>query len=443
MITRSAPLTWAQQNIWQQHHHLPPEHRKELTFAIRYNPPPGSTVTNLRQAMDALVRRYESLRTTYGFTAPEAGPDDAPAGPGEPRQWVAAPGHVPTVLHDSATDPGTAAADVLAGAQDRAFDLDREWPVRLVVLSHDGVPSLMVVLGHHIAIDDWSLEAIRTEFAVLHSDLLARRPVRLPAVSHHPVDLAGHESSPAGRDIAEPALAYWQRTLDQAPADQFQSVRKPVAAEPAGTFSAAEPDSCSLTLSSVTALPAVHQLAERHHVWPSLVHTAAYVTALANYTASPAIALLTYVSNRDLPGYGDLKTCLFQPVPIVVDLTDSPAFDEVVRRTAKACGEAMEHSHYPHDEAQALLTAQNVRLATAVNYLSYPDKERGGARTLLAHNAPSPGWSALGDDCYLRVSEWRDCVVTTLYASSEVMTADAAEHLLTGMADLLANSSPS
>ncbi|MFC5286540.1 condensation domain-containing protein [Actinokineospora guangxiensis] len=418
---RTAPLTWGQRNIWLDHQQLPPSARHELNFSVDYTPPEGSTAQNLRRALDALVRRYESLRSTYGWV------------PGQGAvQRVEPPGPVPVLVHETTEHPGVPASEVLAKAGSEPFDLDARGPIRATVITTDGVPTLMVFVGHHIAVDDWSLERMRAEYAELHGDLLARRPVRLSPVRHHPVDLAAYEASPAGRAAADRAADYWSRTLAEAPSDLWSARRVP-AGGPAH----------SVTASSTAVLAAARELASRHQVWPSLVHTAAFTAVAAACTGAAGVPFLAYASNRDLPLHADLMSCLFLPVVVHTDCSDTPAFDEIVRRTAKSCGEAMDHSHAEYDRVLELTALESagratpLRLATAVNYLQYPDKTRGGTRSTLTHNAAPTGWAALEDDFYLRIGEWSDCTVTTLYASGDIMTPETAERFLRAMESLL------
>ncbi|MGQ0841560.1 condensation domain-containing protein [Actinokineospora sp.] len=423
---RTASLSWGQRNIWLDHHQLPPRARHELNFSISYTPPPGSTVANLKLALDSMARRYESLRSTYGW---EAGRGVV--------QRVDSPRPVPVRCHDTAERPEVSVTEVVAEVTEAEFRLDEQWPMRACVISTDSVPKLMVVVGHHIAVDDWSLEGMKREFAELHADLVAKRPVRLASVRHHPVDLAGYEASPAGVAASARALSYWDRTLAQVPTDQFTARRGP----------GQEPHSA--TLSSPAALAAAHDLATRHGVWPSLVHTAAFAAVLSAYTGSGGVAYRTYASNRDLPLHADMMSCLFLPVLVHTDCADDPAFDEVVRRTAKTCGEAMDHSYSAYDEALELVARHgfargaDLRLGTAVNYLKYPDKTRGGGRTVFNRNAVPTHWSLLGADCYLRISEWQDCAVTTLYAADTVISAADVEHFLRGMEAVLVRAAAS
>jgi hypothetical protein len=405
---RSAPLCWGQRYIWLDHQQLPLEARDELNFAIRYDPPPGSTVDNLRLALNSLARRYESLRTRFL--------------PDGPTQVVDPPRPVPVQCHET-VGALEAATDVVNSVSTAPFSLDSEWPIRAVIVTTDSVPKLMVVVGHHIAVDDWSLELLKKEFASMHGAIVARQPLRLPPVRHHPIELARFESSPTGQELNAHTLSYWDSTLAITPTDQFAS-RRVLDGPPH-----------SATLSSPAALEAAHTLAQRYGVWPSMIHTAAFAATLAQFTHSPTATYRTFASNRDLPQYGDIMSCLFQPTLVHTEVT--PNFEDLIRLTVKDCSTAMENSYFAYDEALKLAEAHGAQIGTALNYLKYPYMSRGGTRTVFTRNPTPEKWSLLGDDLYLRISEWQDCIVTTLYASGSIMSADDVEAFLRSMEALV------
>ena len=419
---RSAPLCWGQRFIWLNHHQLPPDGRHDLHFTMTYRPPAGSTtVQNLRLAMDLLVRRHEGLRTTWSSG------DGGPAG--QPTQRVHPPGPLPVRLHET-TDGTSRPAEVLARLTTTEFRLDREWPIRVGIVCTDSAPTLMVVVVHHAAVDDWSFELLKKEYADLHDAIVAKRPVRPPAVRQHPVDLARFEASPAAQASNALALAQWERVASAAAADPFWSRRT-------GATGAH-----SVSLSSPAVMAAAQTMAVRCGVWPSLVYTAAFTAVLAAYTGTADLGYQMYAANRG-GSHGDVVTCRFQPVPVHVGCADDPPFSEVVSRTAQRCGEAMQHSSYGYDEALEAVSrlaferGAGIRLGTAFNYVRSTYLRRGGQRTIVNRNPEPAWWRRLDEDCYLRVSDWLDCTLATLQVSSAIMGGDDAELFLRGFETLL------
>jgi hypothetical protein len=422
-VDRYASLCWGQRYVWLNHHQLPPEARRELNFTISIGPAAGSTIESLRLALDFLVRRHEGLRTTY-HTDGEAGP----------IQRVHPPRSVPVVCYDTENYSASSLSGLVNDLTAAEFVLDEEWPIRACIISTGSVPKRIVLVTHHTAVDDWSLETLKREADELHISIMARRPAALPPVRHHPVDLARHEMSPEAAEIHRRSRDYWDRGLRHIPADLFGVRRVPGSAEPAAL---------SASLSSPAALSAARSLATRHGVWPSIVYTATFTALLAAYTYSPVVFYRTFASNRDSSRHADVLTCMFQPVLVHVDCADNPSFAEVIRRTAVRCGEALDNSYCEYDEIMETISRRSVergmgiRIAAAFNHLRYASKVRGGTRTIFNWNPSPRSWSLLDDDSYLRVSEWQDCVVATLNARPAVMAAADVERFLRGFETLL------
>ena len=78
-----------------------------------------------------------------------------------------------------------------------------------------------------------------------------------------------------------------------------------------------------------------------------------------------------------------------------------------------------------------------LRLGTVVNQLRYPYLVRGGQRTIVTRNQRPDSWALLPEDVYLRLSEWKDCLVLTLNARPEVISPADGERLLRGFEALL------
>ncbi|MBF9132824.1 hypothetical protein I0C86_28275 [Plantactinospora sp. S1510] len=417
---RSASLCWGQRYVWLNHHHLPPGSRHELNLSLSYDPPPGSTVENLRTAVEALVRRHEALRTTLHWDGTDG-----------PVQRVSPPMSVPLTVRE-VRHGSVRPADVINEQVTTRFRLDEEFPFRACIITSDSVPRLLVATGNHVAVDDWSLETIKREFWELHTAVLAGRPVTLPPVRQHPVDLARYEASTPARRTHERAMAHWSAALERIPADLFSRRRRP---DVAGAYSA--------SLSSPAAFAAAKKLAARYHTWPSLICTAAYVTLMAAYTAGDSVSFTTYAGNRDSRQHSDLLTCLFQPVIVDVPCDDDPTFDVLVQRTTERAGQALANSYSSYDEVVALVARHSterglaLRVTNAFNYIRHSATSRGGTRTLLTWNAEPVTWSQLENDSYLRVHEWQDCLMTTLSVRAPVMDREDVARFLHGLERLL------
>jgi hypothetical protein len=410
---RTSSLCWSHRYIWLDHHHRPTDAQGELNFMVSVDPPPGSTVASLRLAADNMVRRHEGLRTTYDLTGPV--------------QRVHPPGPMPVEVYDTAVLDRSAVAAAIQQFTTRPFQIEREWPIRGLIVTTNGVPTRIVVVGHHVSVDNWSQERFIQEFGALHTAILSGQPANLPSVRTHPVDLAHFEASAEAAPTNQRAVEYWDGELSRIPADVFAFRRERQPGEPVAH---------SGSLSSVAARDAAYTLAARYGTFPSMIYTAAFTALLAAYTGSTRSVYRTYAANRSADRHPNLVMCMFQPVLLHVDCSDDPPFAEVVRRTAARCWEALANSYSAYDETVELAARHayergiGIRTGASINVLRHPEKARGGRRTIFTWNAAPWKLSSLEDSFNVRMSEWQDCVLVTVHGNSMVVGRDDLERFV-------------
>ncbi|MYS71439.1 non-ribosomal peptide synthetase, partial [Streptomyces sp. SID5926] len=197
------PLSYAQQRLWFLHRLEGPSATYNIPTTLRLT---GTLDTDaLHTALNDLLARHESLRTTY--TEDDQGP----------RQVIHAwePGMLPLGVVD--TGEGELDAMLSAGVH-HAFDLTAGIPVRATLFRISEQEHVLLLLIHHIATDAWSRTPLGRDLAAAYS---ARCAGDVPAWEPLPVQYAdyalwqqevlGDEAdadAPAGRQ-----LAYWKEQL--------------------------------------------------------------------------------------------------------------------------------------------------------------------------------------------------------------------------------------
>jgi hypothetical protein len=416
-----SPLSFGQRYHWWNHHLLAPGTRHELSIVLRYTPPPGASVESLRLALQHLADRYEVLRTTFHSEGPVQ------------RVHPVAP--VPLIcIENDDGEPGGATA---LGSARRDFDLARELPIRALIFTKGTKPAIMIIILHHIAVDDWGANLLISELERVHEGILAGRPVSSGKAGPQPSDLARLEAA----DMAMPggasrsALAYWERELAAAPADPFASRRRiPAPSEPAAL---------GASLSSPACAAAARELAIRYRVWPSNVYLAAFIVMLHCYTGQQVMTCRLYCANRDRGERNAAVASLSLPVPMRVDCAAAATFADVVRQTAESSGTALAHSYFPYDEALELTALRGCRAQRPVspgaifNFLNHSATVSGLKRTVFLRNSPPVHWAQLGEDAHFRLYQRRDCAVATLNALTSIMSDADMEAFLRGFEAIL------
>jgi hypothetical protein len=176
----------------------------EWTFDL----PDGAAVDDVVAALEVLIERHESLRTTYVRGDP-------------PLQRVAGSGLLAVDLFEAEgpVPAGAVGVAVLAGdmvRRLRAADIDptAELPVRVAVATVSGVLRAAVAVFHHIAVDLGGMAVVGRQFTELAGDRTSRAA---GPRGHQPLDQAMAERSPAARRRAAAGLRDWDRRLRTMP----------------------------------------------------------------------------------------------------------------------------------------------------------------------------------------------------------------------------------
>ncbi|WP_353946868.1 condensation domain-containing protein [Streptomyces sp. HUAS MG91] len=287
---------------------------------------PAPLDTSVEAAVDALcvlVERHEALRTTF------------PHRPGElpEEQHVAAEGTfrvVERAHHTCPEQPDRYAESVARLSRHERFRLDRDFPLRLTLLTRNGTVSHVALAASHAAVDGSAL-------AILHDEwhaLVTGTPLPAPT-ARTPLDLAAEETSPGGRRRSEASLRYWENVLRTAPQAMFAEPRLR-----AGEYSTAQ-----LTLRSSRAGRALRDTAARTKSPAPTVLLAAWCTLAAHRAGQHTCVAAAPTGNRNRSGLARSVTTLSQDALLSLDMS-GPTFDAVLRRTWGAALDAYRHSRF-------------------------------------------------------------------------------------------------
>src|SRR4051812_26947671 len=148
-IVRQGPLNWTFRSVWNDHWQVPEAGRHEMNVTLIVPVPPGCSVDAAVAAWRALVERHEVLRTTIAF-APDGTPVQRvhrPDAVGPPRTIQAAP------------ETAEAWANRLA---ERPIEVMRTLSAPAVLAAGD-VASHLILVFHHLAVDEWSFDTIKRQ----------------------------------------------------------------------------------------------------------------------------------------------------------------------------------------------------------------------------------------------------------------------------------------
>ncbi|MET8159261.1 condensation domain-containing protein [Sphaerisporangium sp. NPDC005289] len=318
-----APLTFGQLSLWRSIQRLPPE---ACNLPQIWTLPDGASLASVEQALEALERRHESLRTRY-----------EPAGEGDLVQavWPPAPIHLDTI--DGDDDPVRVAEEAAERAGADPFDLavDRSWRARAVTV--EKVPVRLVICFHHIAVDAWAINQLHQEFLALLDGL----SIPEPAPSGR--ELAADQWSPERERRRRAARKFWTGVFEAAPAME----REPGTDGPEGR---AALSTRWARLGSKEAADAAGRIADRLTVSLPSVVLAAFCLAVHRRTGRDRLLVAVYAHNRSDPRWETLVAAQNQIVPLLVEPKAGEDFDELVRRVHWDSLRSYRHSVYNVDD---------------------------------------------------------------------------------------------
>ncbi|MFL6209204.1 MAG: amino acid adenylation domain-containing protein, partial [Pyrinomonadaceae bacterium] len=329
--TRLLPLSFAQQRLWFLDQLEPNNPLYNIPVVIRLEGQLDADA--LKQSLSEVVRRHESLRTT--FTALSK----------EPAQIVSAAAELTVVGVDlSALPVVERAAEVQrlshAEAQE-PFDLTTGPLLRATLLRLSAEEHVLLLTMHHIISDGWSMRVLAREVAALYAAFRQGQASPLKELAIQYADYAVWQREWLQGPALEAQLDYWRERLAAAPPVLELPTDRPRPAQP--RFAGA---------SVPVNLPArltedLKSFSRRAGVTPFMTLLAAWQVLLARYTGQTDIAVGTPVANRQQRELEGLIGFFINTLVLRTDLSGDPTFSELLGRVRETALGAYAHQDLP------------------------------------------------------------------------------------------------
>ncbi|HEX3529024.1 MAG TPA: amino acid adenylation domain-containing protein, partial [Thermoanaerobaculia bacterium] len=195
------PTSFAQERLWFLAQLDPDSLAYSLPAAVRLDG--ALDLPALRHALAAVVRRHESLRTTFANRG------------GQPVQRIAPPGVTELPVVDlGGIEPRDAEARRLTReAAQRPFDLAAGPLFAPLLLRESATRATLVLTVHHIVTDAWSMGVLVRELAAVYGGSTAGTPAVLPELPIQYADYARWQRGWLTGAVLEEELAYWRERL--------------------------------------------------------------------------------------------------------------------------------------------------------------------------------------------------------------------------------------
>jgi amino acid adenylation domain-containing protein len=326
-------LSFAQQRLWFFNQLDPGNSAYNIPAAVRLKGP--FNLAALEQCLNEIVKRHESLRTTFGKVD------------GRPTQVVAPTLTIKLPVVDlrklPAGERDIEVRRLVTAEAQRPFDLSQGPLIRGTVLRLADEEHVGLLTMHHIVSDGWSTGILIREMAALYVAFCAGGSSPLPALPIQYADFAHWQRQWLQGEVLETQIAYWQKQLAGAPALIELPTDHPRPAMQ--TFRGAHQ---SLVLPKHLK-DGFKALSRQEGVTLFMTLLAAFKVLLNRYTSQDDVLVGTPIANRNRQETEGLIGFFVNALVLRTDLSGDPSFRELLRRVREVCLGAYSHQDLPFD----------------------------------------------------------------------------------------------
>jgi amino acid adenylation domain-containing protein/FkbM family methyltransferase len=329
----TAPVSFAQQRLWFLDQLRPGSNEYNLPAALRLRG--ALDVESLRRSFNELVRRHETLRTTFRSVE------------GEPVQVIAPALAAELPLTDLSRLPAPEReAEALRLTQEEAtrpFDLERGPLVRATLVRLADEEHLLLFAMHHIVSDGWSMGVLVGEISTLYKAFVKGEPSPLKELPVQYADYAVWQREWLQGETLEAQLAYWRRQLEGAPPSLELPTDFP---RPDTQVTAGAVETLVLPSDLVGSLKA---LGRREGATLYMVLLAAFQTLLSRHTGQQDILVGSPIAGRGDTQLEELIGFFVNTLVLRTNFAGDPTFRELLSRVREVTLDAYAHQDMPFE----------------------------------------------------------------------------------------------
>lgn len=331
---KNLALSFAQQRIWFLQQLEPDSAAYNIPLAYHLTGPLNLMI--LRQSLNDLVQRHESLRTTFSIFE------------GRPIQ-VIAPSltlDIPAVdlrdLPDSEAE--SRARQLAAEDSQQLFNLSRGPLLRVTRLRLAEETHILVLTMHHIISDGWSIGLFFKELTALYNTHLNEKSAPLPELPIQYADFAVWQQEWLQGETLDNQLTYWERTLEGYP-----SALELPTDRPHPKLQTYHGDRRSIWLpQSVT--DALRILSQKEKATPFMALVAAFQLLLKRYSGQDDILVGSPIANRNRSEIEGLIGLFVNTLVLRTNISDNLTFRQLLSRVRETTVDAFAHQDLPFEK---------------------------------------------------------------------------------------------
>ena len=330
------PLSFYQQGLWVLSQLMPGTSLYHVPKAVRLE---GKLeVAALKNTLDHLVARHESLRTSFATVD------------GVPMQVVCKQLEVALPIVDlselAEAERELETRRLLREEVRRPFDLARGPLIRALLLRLGEQDHIFLLTMHHIITDGWSIGVMHREFMDLYEALAAGHPSPLPELRiQYPDYAVWHRQWFQGK-VYDSQLAYWKNQFKTLPPPLELPTDHPRPMLQAHKAFRGSKRRLVLTKELTKKLK---ELCQKEEATLFMVLLSAYQVLLHRYTGEEDIVVGSPIAGRCLAETESLIGLFVNALALRVDLSGNPSFRELLARVKEVALGAYANQDLPFE----------------------------------------------------------------------------------------------
>ena len=328
-----APLSFPQERIWFLEELSPGNLAYNAQATVRLRGPLDHGT--LQRTLTEIVRRHEVLRSAFQTV------DGVPGQVPRPPMQVPLP--VADVSSLAADLAERRAEEVVADAMRDPFDLAAPPLVRWVLIRHSELDHTLVHVEHHLVHDGWSYALFLHEMRALYSAFAAGLPSPLaePAVQY--CDFARWQRDWLSGEVLGACLSFWTAELAGSPPALDLVTDRPRPATQSFAGSAVRVDLPGSLCGKLRA----YSRSRGFTLYTTML--AGFAALMSRYSGQRDVVVGSGVANRRLAEIEQMIGMVVNTLPLRIDLSGRPDFDDLAGRVHATIGRAHEWQDVPLD----------------------------------------------------------------------------------------------
>jgi len=336
------PLSSAQERLWFFDQLLPGNPSYNIVEAMRLRGPLDEKA--LEAAFDELVRRHETLRTTFKLSG------EAPVQVVAASQPVAWRVEEMSGLPEHERSEAVKRRSIEEGLH--AFDLAKGPLLRVLLLKAGADDHSLIWTVHHIVSDGWSRGVFLRELTLLYGAFVAGSPSPLAPIVIQYADYAQWQRQWLGSEEFQRQMSFWQEQLgDGVPALELPTDHPRPAMQ---TFRGAA-HAFTIPRKLTDALKA---LSAREGATLFMTTLTVFQALLSRYAGQDDIVVGTPVANRQRAELEGLIGFMANTLVLRGDVSGDPVFREALQRVRATALRAFENQDLPFEKLVEVLNPE-------------------------------------------------------------------------------------